>query len=171
MGIGRTAADGDHRLRTTAREERQRGVTPRGLGCRGHALSPGARERPSRIEVKITLQRAMGGRLRPHHAGPAALRLGPAARRHRGVPSGRRARPVEHAVGRQSHRELERKVRERIEASRPPSQLDRLREQVRQPSTIPTLDPRIKLGALKFTNAAIATSSPTSAPSAIRRSA
>src|SRR5206468_1418176 len=51
--------------------------------------------------------------------------------------------------------ELERRQRERLESSRPPSQLEQLRAQVRQSSTIPTLDPRVKVPALKFQGAAV----------------
>ena len=51
--------------------------------------------------------------------------------------------------------ELERRQRERTEATRPPSQLDQLRQQARQSSGIPTLDPRVKVTGLRFANASV----------------
>jgi type II secretory pathway component GspD/PulD (secretin) len=51
--------------------------------------------------------------------------------------------------------ELDRKIRERIEAGRPRPPIEQLRQQARQTSAEPTLNPREPLGAVRFTNASV----------------
>lgn len=51
--------------------------------------------------------------------------------------------------------ELERKIRQQAEASRPQGRLDSLRQQAAQGSPIPRLDPRTPLRAMHFTNASV----------------
>jgi general secretion pathway protein D len=51
--------------------------------------------------------------------------------------------------------EIERKLREQAEASRPPASIDALRQQATQSSPIPHLDPRTPLRKMQFTNAAV----------------
>ena len=51
--------------------------------------------------------------------------------------------------------ELERKIRDQIEASRPQPRIDELRQQAAQTSPIPRLDPRTPRAAAQFPNAAV----------------
>src|SRR5205823_9876058 len=51
--------------------------------------------------------------------------------------------------------ELERRQRGRVDASRPPSRIEELRRQAQQTSTVPRLDPRVRVPALKFTGTAV----------------
>ncbi|MEO8483377.1 MAG: secretin N-terminal domain-containing protein [Acidobacteriota bacterium] len=51
--------------------------------------------------------------------------------------------------------ELERKIRQQAEASRPQGRLDTLRQQAAQGSPIPRLDPRAPVPAMHFTNSSI----------------
>jgi general secretion pathway protein D len=51
--------------------------------------------------------------------------------------------------------DVERRIREQIEASRPQSRLDQMRAQAQATSPIPRLDPRAPLPALRFTNNAV----------------
>lgn len=110
---------------------------------------------PNRVDVKIALQRAMSAASSDHIRRARDLEAQdqlPGA-----IAEYRLAAELDptNTLAAVKANELERKLRERIEASRPPSQLDRLREQVRQTSTIPTLDPRVKVPALRFQNASI----------------
>lgn len=50
---------------------------------------------------------------------------------------------------------LERKIRDLVEASRPRTRMDEMRQQAAQASPIPKLDPRTPLPGLKFNNSAI----------------
>jgi general secretion pathway protein D len=110
---------------------------------------------PGRIDVKIGLQRAMG------EASAAHIRR---ARDLEGqdqlagaIAEYKLASDLDptNTLAAVKANELERRQRERIEAARPPSNLDRLRQQVRQSSTIPTLDPRVRVPQLKFPSASI----------------
>jgi len=51
--------------------------------------------------------------------------------------------------------ELERRLRDAVEAARPPARIDTLREQAAQTSPVPRLDPSIPLPALRYESAAV----------------
>ncbi len=51
--------------------------------------------------------------------------------------------------------EIERKIRAQVEAARPPTRMDQLRQQAEQASTIKRLDPRVPLVLFRFNNTAI----------------
>ena len=110
---------------------------------------------PTRIDVKIALQRAMGAASAEHIKRARDLeaqdQLAGAIAEYRLASEMDPTNTLSVAKA----NELERRQRERAEASRPPSQLEQLRAQVRQSSTIPTIDPRIKVPELKFANAAV----------------
>ena len=110
---------------------------------------------PSRIDVKIALQRAMAAASAEHIRRARGLEAQdqiPGA-----IAEYRLAAELDpsNTLAAAKANELERLARERVEAARPPSRLDQLREEVRQGSTIPTLDPRIKVPVLRFQNASV----------------
>jgi general secretion pathway protein D len=110
---------------------------------------------PGRIDVKIALQRSMGEASSQHIK--RARELEAQDQLAGAIAEYRLANELDptNTLAAAKAGELERRQRDRIEAARPPSQLDRLREQVRQGSTIPTLDPRIKLPQFNYVNASI----------------
>ena len=110
---------------------------------------------PGRIDVKIALQRAMTAASSDHIK--RAREFETQDQLSGAIAEYRLAAELDptNTLAAAKAIELERRQRDRIEASRPPSQLERLREQVRQSATIPTLDPRIKLPALNFPGASI----------------
>jgi general secretion pathway protein D len=112
-------------------------------------------EDPSRLDVKIALQRAMGMAASEHIKRARELETQdqiPGA-----IAEYRLAADVDptNTLSAVRANELERQLRERVEASRPPSTLSRLQAEVRQSSTIPTLDPRIRVPSLRFVNSAV----------------
>jgi general secretion pathway protein D len=110
---------------------------------------------PGRIDAKIALQRAMGAAAAEHIK--RARELEAQDQLAGAIAEYRLAAELDptNTLAAAKASELERKQRDRVESARPPSRIDQLREQVRQSATIPTLDPRIKVPALKFTGAAV----------------
>ncbi len=110
---------------------------------------------PTRIDVKIALQRATVAASAEHMARAKSLeeqeQWSAAAAEYRLAADLDPANvfAAAKAVA------IERKLREEIDALRPPSRMDTLREQARQISTMPTLiDPRIPIN-LRFTNTSV----------------
>ncbi len=110
---------------------------------------------PSRIDVKIALQRAMGAASAEHIR--RARDLEAQEQLPGAIAEYRLAAELDptNTLALAKANELERRERERVESARPPSRIDQLRDEVRQSSTIPTLDPRIKVPLLRFQNASI----------------
>jgi general secretion pathway protein D len=110
---------------------------------------------PTRVDVKIALQRAMTAASAEHIKRARDLeaqdQLAGAIAEYRLASEMDPTNTL--AVAKAN--ELERRQRDRTEAARPPSQLDQLRAQARQSSTIPTIDPRIKISELRFNNASV----------------
>jgi len=110
---------------------------------------------PGRIDVKIALQRAMSSASAEHIRRARELEAQdqiPGA-----IAEHKLAADVDptNTLAAAKASELERTLRERAEAARPLSTLDRLQQEVRQSSTIPTLDPRVRVPSLNFTNASV----------------
>jgi general secretion pathway protein D len=114
-----------------------------------------AQENPDRAEYKIALERATYSAAAAHaDRGRKAEEEG---RVDEALREYRRATELD-ATNRQvaaKAAELERVIRERIEAARPPPEIDRLREQARKLSPEPILNPAQPLGPVRFNNAAI----------------
>jgi general secretion pathway protein D len=110
---------------------------------------------PDRIDVRIGLQRAMTAAAADHIR--RARELEAQDQLAGAIAEYRLAAELDpsNTLALAKAMELERLQRARVEAARPPSQLDLLREQVRESSTIPTLDPRINVTELQFQNASI----------------
>jgi general secretion pathway protein D len=110
---------------------------------------------PSRIDAKIALQRAMGSASAEHIK--RARELEAQDQLAGAIAEYRLAAELDptNTLAATKAGELERRQRDRVEAARPPSRIDTLREQARQSATIPTLDPRVKVPALRFAGAAI----------------
>ena len=110
---------------------------------------------PTRVDVKISLARAMQAAAAEHLRRAKTLEAqdqpaGAIAEYHAAAEM-----DPTNTFASAKAAELERQQRERVEATRPASTIERLREQVRQSATIPTLDPRVKVPALKFNQASV----------------
>jgi general secretion pathway protein D len=110
---------------------------------------------PNRVDVKISLQRAMTAAAAVHikraRDYEAQDQLAGAIAEYRLAVELDSSNTLAFAKA----NELEKRQRDRVEATRQPSQLEQLRAQVRQSSTIPTLDPRVKVNGLRFANASV----------------
>jgi general secretion pathway protein D len=110
---------------------------------------------PGRVDLKIKLERAtqMAGALHMRRAREleAEEQLPGAAAEYR------RAAELDptNALALAKAQELDRRIREAIEAARAPARIDTLREQAGQTSAIPRLDPRTPLPAMNFPNVAV----------------
>ena len=112
-------------------------------------------ENPDRGEYKIALERATYAAAAAH--ADRARKAEEEGRLDEALREYRRASELD-ATNRQvaaKAAELERVIRERIEAARPPPEIDRLREQARKLSPEPILNPAQPLGPVRFNNAAI----------------
>ena len=100
---------------------------------------------PSRIDVKMSLQEAQNAAAAAHLKRARDLeaqdQLSGAAAEYRLVAD----LDPSNALALSKASEIERKIRDAIEASRPKPQIDQLRQQAAQTSTIPHLDPRIRV--------------------------
>jgi len=110
---------------------------------------------PSRIDVKIALQRAMSIASAEHIK--RARDLEGQDQLAGAIAEYKLAADLDptNALAAAKANELERKQRERVEAARPPSVIERLRQEVRQSGAIPVLDPRIQLPAVRFPSASV----------------
>ena len=110
---------------------------------------------PKRVEYKIALERATREASTQHVARARELeaqdQLAAAAAEYRLAiefdPSN--ALAVSRAL------EVERRIRDRVEAARPQSRMDQMRAQAAQTSPIPKLDPRTPLPTLRFTSTSV----------------
>jgi general secretion pathway protein D len=110
---------------------------------------------PGRIDVKVSLERAMrmaaDAHLKRARDLEAQDQLAGAAAEYRLAgdldPS--------YTLALSKANEIDRKIRDQIEASRPKPNIDLLRQQAAQSSVIPKLDPRVRLPGLKFVNASV----------------
>jgi general secretion pathway protein D len=110
---------------------------------------------PKRVDVQIDLERATRNSSTQHVARGRELeaqdQLAGAAAEYRLAiefdPS--------NALAMTRALDVERRIREQIEASRPQSRMDQMRQQAAQQSPIPRLDPRVPLPTLKFQNTSI----------------
>lgn len=108
---------------------------------------------PDRAEYKIALERATFAAAAGHI--DRARRAEEEGRLDEALREFRRASDLD-PTNRQSAAkasELERTIRERVEASRPRPQIERLREEARRSSPEPLLTPSSPLGPVRFTNA------------------
>jgi general secretion pathway protein D len=109
---------------------------------------------PSRIDVKVALQRSMqlasAEHLKRAHALEAQDQMSGAAAEYRLAADLDPGNSL--ALGKAL--DIERKIREQIEATRPRPRIDELRQQAAQTSPIPRLDPRVRV-SLGFSNAAV----------------
>ncbi|HEY6359243.1 MAG TPA: hypothetical protein VIX35_13465, partial [Vicinamibacterales bacterium] len=100
---------------------------------------------PGRIDVKMSLQEAEGAAAAVHLKRARDLeaqdQLSGAAAEYRLVAD---LDPSD-VLAQSKANELERKIRDAVEAARPKPQIDQLRQQAAQTSTIPHLDPRIRV--------------------------
>ena len=100
---------------------------------------------PSRIDVKMALQEAQSAAAALHLKRARDLeaqdQLSGAAAEYRLVAD----LDPSNALALSKATEIERKIRDAVEASRPKPQIDQLRQQAAQTSTIPHLDPRIRV--------------------------
>jgi general secretion pathway protein D len=105
---------------------------------------------PSRIDVKMSLQEAQSAASAAHLKRARDLeaqdQLSGAAAEYRLVAD---LDPA-NALALSKAAEIERKIRDAIEASRPKPQIDQLRQQAAQTSTIPHLDPRIRVPRFSY---------------------
>jgi general secretion pathway protein D len=105
---------------------------------------------PSRIDVKMALQEAQSAAAALHLKRARDLeaqdQLSGAAAEYRLVADLDSA----NALALSKAAEIERKIRDAIEASRPKPQIDQLRQQAAQTSTIPHLDPRIRVPRFSY---------------------
>ena len=110
---------------------------------------------PGRVDLKIKLERAsqMAGALHMRRARELEEQdqLPGAAAEYR------RAAELDpsNALALAKARELDRLIREQIDAARPPDRLEAVRQQAEQTSAIPRLDPRTPLPAMNFPNVAL----------------
>jgi len=110
---------------------------------------------PGRIDVKIALERAMREAATLHLARARSLE---AQEQLAGaVAEYRLAAELEpsNTLALTKALELERRIRDQIEASRPKPRIEELQQQAAQAATIRQLDPRTRVPALNFPNAAI----------------
>ena len=129
----------------------QRGEWDLAVGYYREALA----KDPKKVEVQIALERATREASTQHVARARELeaqdQLAAAAAEYRLAiefdPSN--ALAVSRAL------DVERRLRDRAEAARPPSRIDQLRQQAAQQSPIPKLDPRTPLPTLRFTSTSI----------------
>jgi general secretion pathway protein D len=100
---------------------------------------------PGRIDVKMSLQEAEGAAAAVHLKRARDLeaqdQLSGAAAEYRLVAD----LDPGNVLAQSKANELERKIRDAVEATRPKPQIDQLRQQAAQTSTIPHLDPRIRV--------------------------
>ncbi len=110
---------------------------------------------PSRVDLKIKLDRAMRMAAADHVKRARELeadnQLPGAAAEYRMAADLDPASTTAMAKA----TELERKIRDQVEASRPPARVDTLRQQAAEASPIPHLDPRTVVPEIKFSNAAV----------------
>jgi general secretion pathway protein D len=110
---------------------------------------------PTRIDVKIALQRAMSVAAAEHIK--RARDLEAQDQLAGAIAEYRLAGDLDPTNGMATSKanELDRRLRDRIEAARPPSTMARLQAEMRQSNTIPTLDPRLRVPAMNFGSAAV----------------
>lgn len=110
---------------------------------------------PNRVDLKIKLERAV------QTAGTAHIRRARELEAQEQLPGAaaeyRKAADIDPAnvLALVKYRELERRMREAAEASRPPARIDTLRTQATQTSPIPRLDPGVRLPKMNFQGTAI----------------